>query len=344
MKFDVVIGNPPYQADNHQQIYPAFYLYARDIAQCVELIFPIGWQSPKNANNLRLLNNADIKEDAQIVFINNKHNVFQNIAGAEWTNIIMWIKDYDNGLQGKQLILTEGTNGVYKHLNYETSQIEKPIEIISLASLVKSFGNFSSFSSITSARKPYGLSTDVISNTEKYGLEPLFDSRTNKNDFKIYCKSAEVKYAPFNYRLPKKTKSISKYKVFVAYAWGNMSEKTGLGGAFSDVIIASPNEICTESYLETGCFDDFNTAQKHAKYLMTKFLRALLYLNKFSQHSTTSWDAIPIQTYDEKWWALSIEEIDNHLMDKYKIPQDIKNFVFANIQTRSEKNIINYKE
>ena len=77
---------------------------------------------------------------------------------------------------------------------------------------------------------------------------------------------------------------------------------------------------------------------------MTKFLRALLYLNKFSQHSTTSWDAIPIQTYEEPWWSLTIEEIDNHLMDKYNIPQDIRDFVFNNIQTKTEKNIINFWE
>ena len=323
MKFDVVIGNPPYQGENHQQIYPSFYLAAHQIAKCVEMIFPIGWQEPKNANNLKILNNATIKEDKQIVFINNKHNVFQNVPGAEWTNIIMWKEGYNNNLNGKQLILIEGKNPEHKHLNYETSQIKKPIEIVNLGRLVYSYSDFETLSHLTSSRKPYGLSTDVIKNTEKYGLKPIFDNKCKSNDIKIYCKSGIVKYAPHDYQLPKCTKHLKKYKVFVAYAWGNMSEKTGLGGAYSDIIIAAPNEICTESYLESGGFDNFEIARRHAKYLMTKFLRALLYLNKFSQHSTTSWDAIPIQTYEEPWWSLTIEEIDNHLMDKYNIPQDI---------------------
>ena len=47
MKFDVVIGNPPYQGDNHQQLYPDFYLQARKCANQACLIFPTGWQEPK---------------------------------------------------------------------------------------------------------------------------------------------------------------------------------------------------------------------------------------------------------------------------------------------------------
>ena len=123
-----------------------------------------------------------------------------------------------------------------------------------------------------------------------------------------------------------------------------MSEKSGLGGAFSDIIIASPGEACTETYLESGSFDSLEAAQKHAKYLMTKFCRALLYLNKFSQHSTSSWGAIPIQDYSEEWWNETIERIDEHLSDKYCVPEEIRKFVIKNIQTKNESNIINFNK
>lgn len=93
-----------------------------------------------------------------------------------------------------------------------------------------------------------------------------------------------------------------------------MSEKTGLGGAFSDIIIGNQNEVCTETYLESGGFDTFDLVQKHAKYLFTKFCRALLYVNKFSHHSTTAWGAVPIQDYHEEWWNLSIKEIDENYL------------------------------
>ena len=116
-----------------------------------------------------------------------------------------------------------------------------------------------------------------------------------------------------------------------------------LGGAYSNIIIASPNDICTETYLESGCFDDYNTAKKHAKYLMTRFFRALYFLNKFSQNSTYSWEAIPQQDYSESWWDKSIKEIDDELMKKYNIPENIKNFIYKNIQPKNESNIINFK-
>ena len=41
MKFDAVVGNPPYQGVNHSQIYPFFYLIAKEISSnYVSLIFP----------------------------------------------------------------------------------------------------------------------------------------------------------------------------------------------------------------------------------------------------------------------------------------------------------------
>ena len=349
MKFNAVVGNPPYQGVNHQQIYPYFYLTSIKVGQIVSLIFPVGWQEPKNANNLSKLNNEVIKTDRQIVFIDNRQNVFPGITGAEWTNIILWKKGYNNLLDGLQLVYTDGVDPQEKALLWKNSQIEKPLELVKMAEIVKEKQVFASMASATSVLKPYGLRTDVISNSDaenyrKYKIQPLFKEKQKDDDIKIYAKSGLLLWVPSNYQFPKITKSFSKYKVFVPYAWGNMSESSGLGGAFSDIIIGFPNEACTETYLESGSFDCFNTAKKHAKYLFTKFARALLYLNKFSQHSTTSWDAIPIQDYSEDWWDKSISEIDEYLFDKYNIPNEIRIFVRKNIQTKSETNIVNFSE
>lgn len=348
MKFNAVVGNPPYQGVNHSQIYPFFYLSSIMIGEHVSLIFPVGWQEPKNANNLSRMNTKEVKTDKQIVFIDNRQNVFPGISGAEWTNIILWKKGYDNGLEGAQLVYTNGKNPTEVELLWEATQKPKPAEIIKLAELVKENRPFASIDAITSVRKPYGLSTDVIANSDtenykKYHIGPLFREKQNLDDIKIYAKSGLVLYVPRNYRFPKTTQALKKYKVFIPYAWGNMSEKTGLGGAFSDIIIGSPYEVCTETYLESGCFDDFETAKKHSKYLLTKFCRALLYMNKNSQHSTTAWGAIPIQDYSESWWLKSIKEIDDELFKKYNIPEEIKQYVYNNFQTRSEDNIVNFE-
>ncbi len=349
MKFNAVVGNPPYQGVNHQQIYPNFYLTSLHLGQYVSLIFPISWQEPKNANNLSCMNKKEVKQDKQIVFIDNRQNVFPGISGAEWVNIIFWKNKYDNELDGKQLIYTNGIDPKYILLLDEYDKTKKPQEIQDLADIVIKSKDFEPISNITSVRKPYGLSTDVITNDDdtnmkKYNITPLFKNKLDETNIKIYAKSGLVLWVSRNFKFPKNSDKLDKFKVLIPYAWGNMSEKTGLGGAFSDIIIASPYEACTETYLESGKFDSYVTAKKHAKYLMTKFARALLYMNKFSQHSTSSWGAIPIQNYNEDWWNLSISEINEKLFEKYNIPQNIRDFVNKNIQTKSESNIVNYEE
>lgn len=341
MKFDAVVGNPPYQGNNHQQVYPYFYLAARQVSNnYVSLIFPTGWQEPKNANNLSKLNNEEIKADKQIMRIDNCQNVFPGISGAEWVNIILWKKGYDNGLNGSQLIFVNGCDPVQTELKWEIAVAKKPQQILDLLQCVKNSGSYISLQEYTSARKPYGLSTDVFGNFDKYHLPEMFETRSLDSDIKVIG-SKSIMYIPKDYPLPKRTNAIDKYKVFLPYAWGNMSESAGLGGAFADIIIAKPNEICTETYLESGCFDNIDTVKKHAKYLMTKFARALLFVNKTSQHSTTAWGDVPSQDYLEDWWSKSIAEIDECLFKKYNVPSDIAEFVRKNIQTKDESNIVN---
>ena len=346
MKFDFCIGNPPYQGDNHQQLYPDFYLQGQQIADCVDLIFPVGWQDPKNANNLSKLNKPEIKEDKQICFIKNKRNVFQNIVGAEFTNIIVWKRGHDNGLYGKQLVIDDNGKEAVKHLDYEKTSVNKPYQIQELGALVMGAPGFESMVNSTSSLKPYGLRTDFLNDPSKYNLPELQTSKIKSTDLTIYGlykrKNAKF-YIPRNYALPKTSLNIDKYKVFIGKAWGNFSDNY-LGGAYADIIVATPGEICTENFIESGSFDNFELACKHAKYLMTKFCRALLYLNKFTQdNSKDKWTAVPKQDFTEDFWLENIEHIDKALMEKYGISDQIQQFVFSNIQTRTEKNIINYR-
>lgn len=342
MKFDAIVGNPPYQGTNHQQVYPYFYRLAICLGKYVSMIFPVGWQQPRNANNLKLLNNETIKCDRQIVRINNLQNVFPGITGAEWVNTILWKKGFDNGLDGAQLILTNGEDPQEIMLPVEEAAVAKPTQIITLFECVKNKGNFTPMQSITSISKPYGIRKDVFAHFEKYGLPPMQESRILASDIAVYGSFGKVQYIPKTYPLPRKTSAFAKYKVFVGSAWGNMSEKTGLGGAYADIIVAKPYEICTETYQESGCYEDLDSARKQAKYLMTKFARALLYVNKLSQMSTTAWGAVPIQDFSEEWWDESIEIINKKLMEKYHVPNDIVDFVEENIQGRSEDNIVNF--
>lgn len=351
MKFNAVVGNPPYQGNARVQLYPTFYKLSQRLGEIISLIFPTGWQKPcaPTAKGLFKMNNSETKADKQIVFIDNKYDVFPGITGASEINIILWKKGYDNGYKGKQLIFTNGKNPIISKLQWEQTGDNKPFEIRELASKVKDkLGiKFISMSEYVSAKDPYGIPTDIFSKPEKYGYaSSIFHlNRQNVNDIRIFGgidhKRAE-RYVKSDFPLKENT-TITKYKIFVPWAWGNMDTNAGLGGAYADIIIAEPYDVCSMTYNTCGEFNDYETAKKHAKYMMTTFFRALMYMNKdVKTSSRTAYSSVPVQDFAENWWNDSIQSIDKHLFEKYDVVNFI-NFVQNNIQQKFEDNIINFK-
>ena len=79
MKFEVIVGNPPYQGVNHQQIYPQFYLWSRKNCDQMSMIFPSNWQKAIYKNGLKLMNTEDVKYDKQIVSIDNIDDIDEGL-------------------------------------------------------------------------------------------------------------------------------------------------------------------------------------------------------------------------------------------------------------------------
>ncbi len=336
MRFTAVVGNPPYQ-DGNNQIYTLFYTNAIQLGNVVDLIFPTGWQGISMANLLSNLNNETIKRDKQIVQIDNRHNVFPGIAGAEWTNVILWKKDYDNKLGGKQKIFTDGDNPVEVMLPITKDDLTKPKEIESIVEKVQQ-NSIEKIISMVSASKPYGLRADPLDNPSKYNLrvvdEPsedvvrLFGKKKGAGRSFIYVKRST---------LPKISPLLDSWKLFVVKAWGNMDEKKGyLGGSYSEILIAEPKDCCSEMYIEFGPLKNKKEAENARKYFYTKFFRAVFYKNKTSQNTAReTYISVPMQDFSENSdidWSKSISEIDQQLYKKYGLSDDERKFVEERIK------------
>lgn len=304
MKISAMVGNPPYQGVGKNQIYPRFYLTAKEIvSDVVSLIFPRNWQKPVGGNGLKCLNNKETKEDRQIVFIDNRDDVFINVSGAKETNIILWKKGFDNGLDGKQNIYKEGVFSGTERLMYEKEEKVKDEIVCQLGNVVKNSDNFKPVQNITLEYNPYGLRTDTakLSNDEikeKYGLEPLSQERSKESDIKIFTDYNSAKYAPENYPLKKNRDTVNKFKVGYCKTWGNGE----LDSSYSKILILRPGEICTEKFMISGVFDTEEEAKNHAKLLITPFALSLLYLGKDGISTNKVWGYVPLQTYSEEWW------------------------------------------
>lgn len=232
MKFDVVVGNPPYQSETKKLLYPDFYLLGQRMGSLLSMIFPTGWQEPKKNNGLEKMNTIEIKSDCQIVHINNIHNAFPSVKGVEWANIILWKKDFDNQLKGKQRVFINGKDEKEIKLLVDKSEIKKPDEIIQLGNLIKNNPDFESVKNITTTRKPYGLATDAYQNYKKYNIPKMQKERQKEDDIKVYDSVHNYVYVPKDYPFPRQSGNLKNYKVLVPDAWGNLSN-AGLGGAYA---------------------------------------------------------------------------------------------------------------
>ena len=349
-KFYAVIGNPPYQGDNHMQLYPDFYLSGQQIANCVELIFPTGWQEPKNGNNLKKMNTKEVKEDKQIVFIDNVHNAFPNMPSVEWTNIVMWKKGYDNGLNGSQRLLTDGENEQTIKLLCNANEIVLPEQLQSIIQKVKN-DEFESIVSIIYIQNNLCLDTvyadypDLRAKISSGGKDRRFESNifdkleafteTQNSNSDIHTvgivggkrvwRYIDPKYVDLNHA------NLYKHKLIVAGA-----ASSEFGSCLSDFIFGKPQDAFTRSFISFGASDNKKEIENIATYLKTKFARALLFSLKTSQHNNANtWANVPLQDFTKKSdidWSLSIPEIDEELFKKYKLTQKEKAYINKNVK------------
>ena len=231
------------------------------------------------------------------------------------------------------------------YLRFLKKDKERLPEIIKL---VECLGEFESMDTIT-LYNPYNIRTDFFKDPTKYKCsDVLKDGRENEDDIRIFGKidkKITVKFIEKDYKLPNPHKDSHKgfFKVLLPESCGNFMGNY-LGGTYSNIIIAGPTDICTNSYLECGKCKSFDEVKKHSKYCMSKFARALLLYNKFNYHNNKSiWKSVPIQDYTEDFWnSDNIDDIDEGLFNKYNVPEDIRKFVRENIQPRTIDNILGY--
>lgn len=341
MKFDVIISNPPYQL-GRRQIYADFYRLAVDLdPELLCMVFPQGWQKPHNHNGLGQLNCAKYKRDPHLASIDNydqkaAEKLFPNI-GTGGVNIVLRDRNFDN--HGQIPGLVNGRPSTPLILPLDTSEIAKPAELIPL---IEQFKYLPKVESLGSSRKPYGFYADPLRNPVKYHLT-LEETRQHPDDVRLF---GLFKDGSRGYRyisrssLPKLSPNLTHYKLFVPKAWGNMATNIGLGGSFSNICVAKPGDACSETFIEFGPFASQAEAINAAKYFMTKFFRALLFLAKDSQNTAKDkYRYVPLPDFSAQFWQSKVKDLDQALFELYDVPPVTREFILRNVQPRSEANI-----
>lgn len=338
MKFDVVIGNPPYQesakgdSSRDEPIYHNFMDLSYQLADLVTLITPGRFlfnagQTPKSWNK-KMLNDEHIEVT---MYEKDSSKIFPRTDIKGGVAITLRDKNKNFGSIG---VFTpyKVLSGIVKKVNSLSGE--------SLSSIVSSRGNYrfapEFFEDFPYAKDKLGKGTGnmIVSNVfEKF--PEVFQK--NKQEAKEYM---EILGRLNNRRVTRYI--ISKYVLGNDYTdcYKVMLPKSNGSGNFGETLssplVGSPNVGATDTFISIGKFKTRFEADSLLKYLKSKFLRALLGARKATQDNPRSvWQLIPVQDFTSDSdidWTKSISEIDQQLYKKYGLSDDEIKFIEANVQ------------
>lgn len=330
MKFDVIIGNPPYQLSDGGAQASAIPIYNKFIEQAKRLkprylcmIIPARWMTGgRGLDSFR----KEMLHDRSIRVLHDFPDSSDCFTGVEIKGGVCYFLS-DSHYNGKCSIVRHDKDEIRESVRY---LVEDGDEIFvrdeRLISIKDKVGitEKTSFENIVSSMRPYGLRGDVFSNPYKYKLPAMSDT-PQAGYMKILGLDnlkRKYMYVPHNYPLPIQNPSLGKWKLFVTRNWGI--------GSFDDVpsnpVIAGPNELCTETFVEFGPFETKSEVENVLSYLRTKFFRALVAIRKQDQGSSRAvYHYVPLQDFSKSW-------SDEELYKKYGLTDDEIRFIEDNIK------------
>lgn len=340
MKFDVVIGNPPYQEEakgtSDNPIYHLFLEESYKVADKVTLITPARFlfnagKTPK-AWNKKVLNDEHLKviyyqQDSSKVFPSN------DITGG----VAITYRDSNKGF-GKIGVFTQ-----FPELNSILNKVTSKTDFESIINnvfpqnkfildvLYKDYPKYKNI--IGSGGREKRLTTSIIEQLDIFTK----DFRTS-NDIKLIglIKNKRV-YRYIHSKYIEEHQNLHSYKVILPKSNGS--------GAIGEVLstpligaplLGTPSMGYTQSFISIGSFDTKIEGTAALKYIKTKFARTMLGVLKVTQdNNKDTWLYVPLQDFTPNSdidWTTSIAEIDQQLYKKYGLTEEEITFIETNVK------------
>lgn len=307
MKFDVIIGNPPYQLETGGSGRQAMPIYQKFVQQAKKLnprylmmIIPSRWFGGGmglDSFRAEMMNDDQIRKIVDYV---DARECFPGVDIAGGVCYFFWARD----THGKCTVVN------IFHGKEWTSE--------------RSLNEFSTFvrfgPAVSILRKVVGLGEDsmtrIISATRPFGLQTK--DRPDGTGELYLISSAGRGYISAS-RVTAGHEMINKWKVMTSktsHDHAGQPDKDGTRRVLSRLELLSPQSVCTESYIILGTFENKNEAQNCLDYVNTRFVRFLISIRSFSQDITRDRFAyVPVQNFREPW-------TDEKLYKKYGLTQD----------------------
>ena len=317
MKFDVIIGNPPYQLSDGgfgrsaSPIYQNFVQQAKKLnPRFLTMIIPSRWfAGGKGLNDFRAEMLADDRI-RKIVDYEDASEVFPGVDIAGGICYFLWNRDSRGPCEVTNVHNEERVVSVRPLSEFQT--FIRHGQAVPIIRKVLAKGEQSMSEQVTS-RKPFGLPTNA--RPMKRGELIL---RWNNGDGPYARKEIAVG-----------VEIIDKWKVItskVSYDHAGQPDKNGMRKVLSIVDILPPGTICTETYIVAGAFNTRAEAERLAQYLRTRFVRFLVAQLSFSQDITKErFFFVPVLSMNTQW-------TDERLYKRYDLTKDEIAFIESKIR------------
>lgn len=326
MKFDVIISNPPYQlsdggqAASAKSIYHLFVEKAKKLQpRFLSMIIPARWYTNGKGKGMEEFRTSMLSDGkiSHLVDFKNSMDCFSGVNIAGGICYFLWEKNYCGDceitnigrIQGKEYI-----DSTTRSLNEYPVLVRDNIAINIIRKI-----NATNSNSMRNTVKSY--SYFAVRSYER-GIEKAND-RSN-----VLLLSSQGKGYFDKKSIIDKDQILNQYKVVITYAMsgGNKPSSEGNYQVVSSLQILKPNEICTETYLILGVFDDEISAQNLVSYVKTKSFRFLLLQALTSIHITReSFLFVPAQDFSKPW-------TDEELYAKYGLTDEEIAFIESMIK------------
>lgn len=317
MKFDVIVGNPPYQLDTGgsgkqaKPIYQHFVHQAKKLnPRYLTMIIPSRWFAGGMGLNEFRKEMIDDDRISTIVDYVDARECFPGVDIAGGVCYFLWEKDRHgdcavvNKFKDREFTSKRPLNEFKTFIRFEPA----------VSILKKVFSkNEEKLTSIISPTRPFGLKTS--------------DRPDGSGD--IYLVSSGGEGLISSLKVTAGKNMINKWKVMTSktsHDHAGQPDKDGTRRVLSRVEILSPKYVCTESYIILGAFTRKKSAEDCLQYVKTKFVRFLVSLLSFSQDITRERFAyVPLVNMDELW-------TDKKLYKKYNLTENEIAFIESMIR------------
>ena len=326
MRFDVIVGNPPYQMDgggggtNATPLYNLFVDQAVDLNPAyISMVTPSRWLAGgRGLDDFRSRMLSD-KRIRSLVDYLKMDAVFPGVDFEGGVSYFLWDRDHPGECHVTHVRDAETVGPDARELDEFDVFVRDEKAATILRKVIKR--DEESVISLLSGDTPFGLSTNFAAYRPR---------KAGSGDIRLHLvKGGKREVGWIDQSVVRKSvELVDAWKVLVPQSYGERGAIPAQ--VLGPMKVAAPGSACTQTYLAVGPFDTNEQAHNFATYARTRFFRFLVSLRKISQHafrSTYTW--VPQQDWDLEW-------TDDALYEHYGINKNEQAYIEEMIKEMSE--------